>query len=78
MTQRRVVFNLEDFLFRLEGGIKDSPEDIHDAVEEYKTFLKRLNEPLLNSVKEYVNGHFLVLEDQKVRSYIEYCHKLVF
>lgn len=77
-TTRRKVFNLGGFIEDLTFCVDDRPEMIDDIVQTYKDFLSHTHEPLLTSVKSYVDNHVLVIENEKVRSFIVACHKLNF
>lgn len=74
MYTKRVVFNLNNYVLRLNESLQNSPENIHDIVSTYKNFLKRLKKPLLENVKKYVNNHPIVIGSERVKSYIDHCH----
>jgi hypothetical protein len=75
---RRKIFDLDNFLLNLGYTIEDRPIMIDDVVQTYKDFLSHTSEPLLSRVKDYVNRHSLVTEDEKVKSFIDACHRLNF
>lgn len=72
---RRVTFNIKNFLQDLMNSLVDRPDLIDDTVQTYKDYLSRADEGIKNNVKDYVNTHPLVLENQELRSYIEVCHR---
>lgn len=75
---RRKVFDLSGFLYNLNYTIEDEPEMIDDVVQTYKDFLSHTSEPLLSNVKKYVDNHSLVVNNERVKSFIVACHKLNF
>jgi len=75
MTTRRLTFNLNEFLEGFETVLIDRPDLIHDEVERYKDFLGHTKSPLIFKVLNYVETHPLFTENQRLRSFIEPCHR---
>lgn len=74
METRRITFNILDFLENLQEVIEDNPDMIDDEIQRYRDFLNRTKEPLLSSVKNYVEKSPLVIENKRLSSFILACH----
>lgn len=78
MITRRITFNLNDFLTNLNLALENKSELVENEVQKYKDFLSHTKQPLKDSAMDYVNKHNLTTGSQKVRSFIEACHKDIF
>lgn len=72
---RRKVFDLNNFLYDLNYSLEEQPIMIDDTVQRYKDFLSHTSEPLLSNVKKYVDNHCLVVDNERVKSFILACHR---
>ena len=74
METRRKVFDLSNFIYRLDTTLESNTEMIDDVVQEYKDFLSHSSEEIKNQAFNYVMKHHLVLENQRLKSFIVACH----
>lgn len=74
---KRLTFNLNKFISDLDACIETERYDlIHDTVQTYKDFLEHCSsDRIKNQSKSYVENHYLVTDNEEVRSYITACHK---
>ena len=84
MVTRSVKFNLGGFIEDLDNVLKvedldesleNDSEQIDDIIQRYKDFLSRTKEPLLSSVKSYVERHYLVVANPRIQSFINACYR---
>jgi hypothetical protein len=75
---RRKIFDLDNFLHELSYAVEDDTDSIDDVAQTYKDFLSHTSKELTSCVKRYVNSHFLVTDNERVKSFITACHKMNF
>lgn len=75
METRRKLFDLNNFLYRLDTALESDTDMIDDVVQEYKDFLSHSSYELKTKVFGYVCKHHLVLENQRLRSFVMACHR---
>ena len=74
MLVKSIKYNLGGFIEDLAYALVEDTESIDDVVQGYKTFIKRVNEPLLSAIKKYVNAHPLVVDNERIKSFIDVCY----
>lgn len=73
---KRVTFNLNAFIIDLHNCYAEQTYDmIDDVVQRYKDFLSRTSPKIREASKEYLMRHYLVREDEVIKSYVVACHK---
>lgn len=80
-TKQRTVFNLNKFVLDLEQSlvvpedIKDEDEIgyVEDVMERLKNFVSHSSPKVVESSYKYLTNHPLVLEDTRMKSFIEAC-----
>ena len=73
---KRITFNLNTFITDLHNCYAHETYDlIDDVVQKYKDFLRHASEGIQVDSKAYLMGHWLVKDDEVIKSYITACHK---
>lgn len=80
-TKQRTVFNLSKFVLDLEQSlvvpenIKDEVEIdyVEDVIERLKIFISHSSPKVVESSYKYLTNHPLVLENTRMKSFIEAC-----
>ena len=82
-TKQRTVFNLSKFVLDLDQSLA-TPEDlkeqeksdyVEDVVERLKDFVTHSNPKVVESSYKYLLNHPLVLENTRMKSFIDTCFK---
>jgi len=73
---RRLTFNLNDWAFALHDCyLYETYDMIDDVVQRYKDFLSNARPEIQEASKNYLMRHFLIENDETIKSYVTACHK---
>lgn len=80
-TKQRLVFNLNDFIGKLEVALisqeiekeEGSAPYVQDVVNELESFIQHSSSNIANASKKYLYNHPTVCTNEKLKSFIKPC-----